>query len=153
MSSSKSGPTFASRKSTKNVVDEYGALSKNKNIPGQAHHLNQDAAYKKVIPTKKGVSSKLKGNAFKEIDSPHYNAHENMESFWNQYRRGGSNFGKTPTNLQYSKALVTSLKAAGKSKDEAMVLARAASKQRIKYGLLGGQEVPRIPGRVNQSKR
>ncbi|WP_285716872.1 hypothetical protein [Pelosinus sp. IPA-1] len=29
---------------------------------------------------------------------------------------------------------------------------RQAARQRIQHGLLGGDEVPRIPGRINQTK-
>jgi hypothetical protein len=99
------------------------------------------------------MSIKLAGNAFKDINSPHYNAHESLEKFWAQYRRGGSKYGEMPTNLEYTKAMVDSLKAAGYSQQEAMQIAREAIKQRIKYGLLGGEPVPRIPNRINQAKR
>jgi hypothetical protein len=95
------------------VTGAYGTLSKTSSIPGQAHHLNQDAAFKSVIPTNQGVSIKLEGNAFTEIGSPHFNAHASLDGFWNQFRRGGANFGEVPTNLQYSRALADSLRAAG----------------------------------------
>ena len=135
------------------VVDKYGILKKDKTIPGQAHHLNQDAAYREAIPTNEGLSTKLEGNAFKDVNSPHYNAHENLEQFWNQYRRGGTKYGEVPTNLEYTKAMVDSLKAAGYSQQQAMQIANKAIKQRIQYGLLGGEPVPRIPGKINQTKR
>jgi hypothetical protein len=104
---------------------------KNKTSPGQAHHLNQDAVYKGIIPNKDGVSTKLKGNAFKDVGTPHYNAHNNLEKFWDQYRKGGEKAGQRPTNFEYSKAPVDSMKASGKTQQEAMQLARAATKQRV----------------------
>ncbi|WP_158301673.1 RHS repeat-associated core domain-containing protein [Paenibacillus mesophilus] len=135
------------------VVDEYGILKKDTSIPGQAHHLNQDAAYRDVIPTNKGMSTKLEGNAFSEVGSPHYNAHESLEQFWNQYRRGGEKYGEVPTNLEYSKAMVDSLKAAGYPQEEAMQITAKAIEQRVEHGLLGGMPVPRIPSKINQSPR
>jgi RHS repeat-associated protein len=135
------------------VVDEYGILKKDTSIPGQAHHLNQDAAYRDVIPTNKGMSTKLEGNAFSEVGSPHYNAHESLEQFWNQYRRGGAKYGEVPTNLEYSKAMVDSLKDAGYTQQEAMQIAAKAIEQRVEHGLLGGMPVPRIPSKINQSPR
>ena len=63
------------------LVEPYRKLSKNKEIPGQAHHLNQNAAFKDVIPQNEGLSIKLEGNIRKDIGSPHYKAHESLEEF------------------------------------------------------------------------
>jgi RHS repeat-associated protein len=134
------------------VTGAYGTLSKNSSIPGQAHHLNQDAAFKSVIPTNQGVSIKLEGNAFSEIGSPHYNAHSSLEGFWNQFRRGGARSGEVPTNLQYSKALADSLRAAGLNPAQVQQALRASISQRVRAGQLGGLEIPRVPGRINQTK-
>ena len=41
------------------LVEAYKILRKNKAISGQAHHLNQNAAFKDVIPHKEGLSIKL----------------------------------------------------------------------------------------------
>lgn len=38
------------------------------------------------------------------------------------------------------------------SNQEALDITRQAARQRIQHGLLGGDEVPRIPGRINQTK-
>jgi hypothetical protein len=114
------------------------------------HHLNQDAAYRDVIPRKKGVSIELEGNAFTEPGTPHFEAHADMEQFWNQFRRGGARFGRLPTNLEYSRALQSSLRAAGLPEEEVRAAVRAATRQRVEYGLLGGDPVPRLPGRINQ---
>ena len=83
-------------------LGEYGVL---KDIlgGGQAHHLNQDAAFRDVIPSAKGMAIKLRGNAFTQVNSNHYKVHQSLEGFWDQYRRGGANFGKLPTNLEYTK--------------------------------------------------
>lgn len=62
-------------KDNSTVVDEYGILKNDKSISGQAHHLNQNAAYRDVIPPEKGVSVKLEGNAFTQPGTPHYDAH------------------------------------------------------------------------------
>ena len=58
-------------------IGPYSTLSKN-GKPGQAHHLNQQAAYKSVMGynSKTGVCVKLEGNIFEDIGSPHYKAHE-----------------------------------------------------------------------------
>ncbi|CAM3942209.1 RHS repeat-associated core domain-containing protein [Flavobacterium branchiophilum] len=125
-----------------------------KNITGggQSHHLNQNAAFKDVIPPNDGAAIKLEGNAFKDINSAHYKAHENMESFWDQYRKGGVLEGKKPTNLEYTKALKSSLKAAGLSDAQINKALRHAIKNRIKFGLLGGDKVPKIPRKIYQKK-
>jgi RHS repeat-associated protein len=133
------------------LVDAYGPLSMNQTIPGQAHHLNQDAAFKSVIPTNEGVSIKLEGNAFTEIGSPHFNAHANLEGFWNQFRHGGARYGEVPTNLEYSKALSGSLRAAGLSPAQVQQAVKASIGQRVGAGQLGGLEVPRVPRRINQA--
>lgn len=98
------------------------------------------------------MSVKLEGNAFTQPGTPHYDAHTSMESFWNQFRRDGERYGEMPTNLEYSKGLLDSLRNAGYSTEEALDLTRQAIKQRVEYGLYGGESVPRIPGRINQVK-
>lgn len=134
------------------IVDEYRVLARRTDIPGQAHHLNQDAAYGKVIPRERGVSTMLEGNAFTEVGSPHYEAHASLEQFWNQFRRGGARFGQRPTNTEYSGALGRSLRNAGLPEAEVQQAVRAAVRQRLDYGLLGGENVPRVPGRINQRR-
>jgi len=54
--------------------------------------------------------------------------------------------------LEYSKALKDSLKSAGFTEKEALNITQQATRQRVQYGLLGGEPVPRIPGRINQVK-
>lgn len=132
-------------------LGEYGVL---RDIlgGGQAHHLNQDAAFRDVIPSAKGMSIKLRGNAFTQKNSPHYKVHQSLEGFWDQYRRGGTKFGQVPTNLEYTKAVKDALKTTNLSPSQIQAATRAAIKQRVQYGLSGGEKVPRIPGRINQCK-
>ncbi|WP_197090656.1 RHS repeat-associated core domain-containing protein, partial [Yersinia aldovae] len=133
------------------ILGPHGTL-KNDARPGQSHHLNQDAAFRDVIPTNSGAAIKLEGNAFIQPGTPHYEAHKSLEQFWNQYRRGGALSGQRPTNLQYTQALKHSLESAGLSANQVNQAVRSSIQNRIQYGLLGGQKVPRIPGRINQVK-
>lgn len=61
------------------LIDSYKNLRKNKEVVGQAHHLNQDAAFRDVIPKNDGGAVKLEGNIRTQINSPHYNAHKSLE--------------------------------------------------------------------------
>lgn len=54
---------------------------------------------------------------------------------------------------EYTDAMVESLKSAGYSQEQALGIANKAVKQRLEYGLMDDDFVPRIPGRINQSKR
>ena len=67
-----------------------------------------------------------------------------QEEFWNKYR--GSDI--VPTNLEYSRALQQSLRSAGLLESQVRQAVRAAIRQRIDYGLLGGIPVPRVPGPI-----
>uniref|UniRef100_UPI00035F8047 RHS repeat-associated core domain-containing protein n=1 Tax=Pantoea sp. A4 TaxID=1225184 RepID=UPI00035F8047 len=133
------------------ILGLHGQL-KNDSRPGQSHHLNQDAAYRDIIPTNSGAAIKLEGNAFTEPGTSHYEAHKSLEVFWNQYRRGGLKQGQLPTNLQYTRALKTSLEAAGLPSSQVNVAVRYSIQNRLNHGALGGMNVPRIPGRINQVK-
>lgn len=123
------------------VIDAYNTLSKNAQIPGQAHHLNQAAAFGDVIQRSTGQSIKLEGNILTDAGAPHTLAHQSLELFWNQFRGGAS----VPTNLHYSRALQDSLRAAGLSDTQVQQAVRAATRERVQNGLLGGMEVPRVP--------
>ncbi|VTS07938.1 Uncharacterized protein OS=Clostridium clariflavum (strain DSM 19732 / NBRC 101661 / EBR45) GN=Clocl_3206 PE=4 SV=1 [Tuwongella immobilis] len=130
----------------------YSTLTKELEGTGQqAHHLNQNAVYRDIIPENEGLSVGLRGNAFTEVGSPHYNAHRSLEGFWNQFRRGGARFGQTPTNAEYGAALEASLRAGGLSPADAATVAAQAAQQRAAYGLAPTAPVPRIPGRINQT--
>jgi hypothetical protein len=81
-----------------------------------------------------------------------FEAHASLERFWNQFRRGGARYGQLPTSLEYTRALQQSLRDAGLAEHQVFIAVRAAVRQRIEYGLLGGQPVPRLPGRINQRR-
>ena len=134
------------------IIEPYGTLRRNTEIPGQAHHLNQDAAFREVIPHADGMSVKLQGNAFPEIGSPHFNPHANLEAFWNQFRRGGARYGEVPTNLEYSRGLADSLRAADLTPVQVQQALRASIRQRIGAGQLGGLQIPRVPRRMPQAR-
>jgi len=124
------------------VIDEYAVLARNTTIPGQAHHLNQAAAYGEVIPVRQGMAIKLQGNIFTDVGAPHTLAHGYLESnFWNLYR----DVGIAPTNLQYTQALQQSLRAAGLPEAQVQQAVRAAIRERVNFGVLGGRPVPNVP--------
>ncbi|WP_201785422.1 hypothetical protein, partial [Pantoea ananatis] len=131
-----------------------GPHGKLKNDPrlGQSHHLNQDAAYRDLIARDSGAAIKLQGNAFTEPGTPHCEAHKSLENFWNRYRKGGELYREVPTNLQYTQALKHSLDSTGMSPEQVKAAVKYSIQNRIEHGALGGQNVPRIPGRINQVK-
>lgn len=126
------------------VIDTYSNLSHRTDLPGQAHHLNQFAAYRDVIDSLDAVTIKLEGNIFTDARAPHTLAHRSLEGFWDQYR--GTR--KTPTNLEYTRALQQSLRDAGLPDHQVQQAVRAAVRERVQYGLLGGDEVPRLPNPI-----
>nr|WP_257155265.1 type IV secretion protein Rhs [Bacillus cereus] len=134
------------------LIDSYKNLRKNKEISGQAHHLNQDAAFRDYIPRNDGLSVKLEGNIFKDIDSPHYNAHKSLEDFWNIYRKNGDLAGLKPNLTDYNNALRDSLINVGLSEAQVNKAVSEAIKQQINAGLFADDFVPRIPGRINLPK-
>ncbi|MFL1663952.1 type IV secretion protein Rhs [Bacillus cereus] len=134
------------------LIDSYKNLRKNKEISGQAHHLNQDAAFRDYIPRNDGLSVKLEGNIFKDIDSPHYNAHKSLEDFWNIYRKNGDLAGLKPNLTDYNNALRDSLINVGLSEAQVNKAVSEAIKQQINAGFLADDFVPRIPGRINLPK-
>jgi len=124
------------------VIDRYASLRES-TLPGQAHHLNQAAALIETLyPSKKVASIKLQGNIVCDVGAPHTLAHRG------QWRASGvSTVAPTivPTNLRYTQALQQSLRAAGLSEAQVQQAVQAAIRERVRYGLLGGNEVPRIP--------
>jgi RHS repeat-associated protein len=119
----------------------------------QANHLNQNAVFKSVIPKAEGASNAMKGNAFTETGTPHYEFHRSLESFWDRFRNGGASFGRTPTNGEYGQAVETALRDGGLSNSQAARVANYAREQRISYGLLETDSVLNIPRRINQTGR
>jgi len=134
------------------LIEQYQTLRKNKNIEGQAHHLNQDAIFRDVIARKLGVSIKLAGNIMVDTNSPHYNAHVIMEDFLDQYRIGGELYGEKPTIAEYNVTLYNSLIGAGLSVKQATIAVQVAMEQQRQYGLSENSLIPRIPKRINMRK-
>ncbi len=131
------------------TASPYGDLSGTLPEGFQANHLNQNAVYRAIIPQNEGLAVGVRGDAFAEPGTPHYNFHQSMEQFWEQYRTGALR-GLRPTNSEYSQALVEALQAGSYSPTQAADLAAQAAAQRAAYGLPEAAPVPRIPGRINQ---
>ena len=117
----------------------------------QSNHLNQDAAFRDKIPSSEGAANAMRGNAFTEAGSPHYEFHKSLEGFWDQYRKGGALEGMVPTVGQYDSALRSALGSSGYNGAEINNLADLAAANRAQYGLSNSDLVPRVPGRINQS--
>jgi hypothetical protein len=131
------------------ALGPYGNLSGT--VPGyQAHHLNQNAVYKASIPPAQGLSILLRGNAFTDRGSPHYEAHASLEGWWDAYRSGGSLDRQLPTNAEYGNALKQSLIDGGMSPADARRYAEGARQQRLAAGQADEAAVPRLPRRINQ---
>jgi hypothetical protein len=130
----------------------YGQLTRRLPEGFQAHHLNQNAAFRKVIAAEDGIAVGMRGNAISQPGTPHYDFHQSLESFWSPYRPNGELFGKKPTNAMYGEAVQRALEAAGLSPEEASYLAGRAREQRVKYGLAESAEVPHVPSRMNQGR-
>jgi RHS repeat-associated protein len=120
-------------------------------VPGlQANHINQNAAFGSVIPGSKGAAVGMRGNAFTEIGSPHYEFHRSLESFWDNFRPGGTRYGSRPTCGEYDTAVREALASSGFDSGTVSALADFAATNRSDYGLLDNSLVPRVPGRINQ---
>ncbi|WP_158253798.1 LysM peptidoglycan-binding domain-containing protein [Chromobacterium alticapitis] len=117
----------------------------------QAHHLNQNAAFNSVIPKDEGFSIGIRGNAFTEAGTPHYDFHSSLERFWDSYRKGGDLFGEVPTNAQYGDAVTQALRDSGLSESEAQRLSDLAKQNRHAFGLRPEASVPRVPRKIYQS--
>jgi len=143
-------------KATENTAirtSQYGTLTDELVGSGfQANHLNQNAAFKSIIPEEEGLAVGMRGNAFSEVGSPHYNFHMSMEEFWTPYRKGGNLFGQLPTNEQYGVALQQALIRSGYTPEQAAILAQQAADQRAAFQLVPSAHVPRIPGRLPQKR-
>ncbi|MEG0564442.1 hypothetical protein, partial [Anaerorhabdus sp.] len=131
------------------LIDSYKHLRNNPEVTGQAHHLNQDAVFKNLIPKNEGMSVELKGSVLQDVGSQHYNAHKSLEAFWNKYRTKGILYGEVPTITEYNSALYQSLMAAGFSEVQAQKAVQSAINQQLQHGLKNDTFVPRIPGKIN----
>ena len=132
-------------------VGSYKDLRKQKGKSNrQVHHLNQDAAFRSKIKKKDGLSINLEGHALRDTESSHYKAHESMERFWNQYRKGGIKEGGKVRVSDYNVALYQSLQYAGMSKMNAAYATTRAIGQQKKNKV--GVYVPRVPGKMRQKR-
>jgi RHS repeat-associated protein len=132
-------------------IAPYGTLTDELAGTGlQANHLNQQAVFGSIIPEDEGLAVAMRGNAFTDIGSPHFDFHLSLEEFWAPFRRGGSLFGQLPTNAEYSAALETALIRSGYTPAQAASIAEQAEAQRASFGLFLSLPVPRIPGRLPQ---
>jgi len=123
-------------------IAPYGELAQDASVLGQAHHLNQAAAFSDVIPYNEGLSIKLRGNILTQPGSPHNLAHVYLEDkFWQPFRDAGV----APTNLQYTRAMQQSLRISGLPEAHVQQAVRAAIRERVGFGLLGGNPVPKVP--------
>jgi RHS repeat-associated protein len=122
-------------------------------VPGlQANHINQNAAFESVIPRAKGAAVGMRGNAITDIGSPHYEFHKSLESWWDQFRKGGARHGEFPTCGEYDTAVREALERSGFDGGDVSALADFAAANRRDYGLVDSSLVPNIPGRLNQKK-
>jgi len=127
---------------TTDLVNRYGSLTGK--YPGlQAHHLNQNAAFKSVISRNDGISVVLYGNICDQKDSPHSRFHQATEAFWNHYREGGDRFEEPIKVSDYLDAVQAALRDCGFSLAEARGLRKLAAAQLGTLTL-----VPRLPGTI-----
>jgi hypothetical protein len=130
----------------------YGQLKRKLPSGFQAHHLNQDAAFRDAIPTGDGIAVGMRGNAITGPGTPHHAFHQSLEEFWAPYRPGRELFGRKPTNAMYGEAVRQALQAGGLSPEEAAYLAGRAAEQRARYGLSESAAVPKVPARMGQAR-
>jgi len=130
----------------------YGQVQGNLPRGVQANHLNQDAAFRNVIPREQGAAVGLRGNAITEVGSPHYKFHRSLEGFWEQFRKGGTRFGEVPTIREYNVALGEALKASGLTHRQSKLFTDLARFNQKRFGLTESDLVPRLPGRMGQKK-
>jgi len=126
----------------------------------QANHLNQSGAYKLILRKAAGCIE-LSGNAL-VTGTEHNQFHASLETFWAQYRKGGSKFGHPVTNKEYLQALRTALGAVKDAATGAQKIAKQeiedlvafAEKEQKGYGYfdgLGGR-APQVPDPLNLKK-
>ena len=131
----------------------YGELAGTLDKGFQRHHMNQNAAFNSVIPKDEGFAIGIRGNAFTELGTPHYEFHRSLENFWDSYRKGGDLFGEVPTNSQYGDAIEQALNEVGINGLETQRLSDLANTNRELYGLMPEDIIPRIPRKIYQSGR
>jgi hypothetical protein len=130
------------------ITGPYGSVSGRLPSGWQAHHVNQNAVFRDIVPRKSGFSVGLRGNIFSEPGTPHYDFHRSMEDFWDQVRKGGSRRNETPTIAEYHQAAQRAFVAAGLPPEQASGLVAQAARDLTNRGVSLSAEVPRIPGGI-----
>jgi hypothetical protein len=126
------------------MVLQYGRLNRpNSRLFIQSHHINQDAAYGRVIPHSAGLAVAMPGNT---PTAPHNIYHREMNRFWAPYQSGGASFGQSPTNQDFLNASGRAFVTAGFTRTQAGYITARAAQQQREYGLLPSASVPRVPG-------
>jgi RHS repeat-associated protein len=132
-------------------VRPFGELSGTLPPGEQAHHSNQNGAFASEVPRNEGASIPMRGDAMNEPRTSHYEAHSELERFWDQFREGGPRPGEAPTIQEYSAANYNALRQAGYSASEARQIADAGLRDLSARGFQPSDAVPRVPNRFNQA--
>ncbi len=122
----------------------YGSAASPRPTGMQAHHLNQNAAFKSVVPHSQGQTMLVEGSAFVE-GTQHNVIHGVTDQFWAPYQPTGPLAGLRPTNLQYLNALRAAMQQAGMSFWEAEAAVVVAAEEMAAAGLSATAPVPRVP--------
>lgn len=129
-------------------------------LPGQMHHVNQDAAFYEKIPTRLAQTIQVFGEVFGDSVNPnstHYRLHQYMErGFWDQFREAGPSRGipegvrveDTPTVHEYNIGLYRSARYAGFNHNQSLDIVRITIRNQLRYGLRPNDLVPNVPGRI-----
>ncbi|HLH96325.1 MAG TPA: hypothetical protein VKW08_14520 [Xanthobacteraceae bacterium] len=128
------------------ITGPYGEL-KGTLPPGwQANHINQSAAFKKLVPHDEGFSVAMRGDVITEPGTPHHIFHRFLEDFWDQFREEvGSRYGEKPTINEYHQAAKQALITSGFTPEQASYLVEQAANQLTSKGVSLSDKVPEIP--------
>lgn len=129
---------------------------------GQAHHLNQSPILGGTVPYGDGITTPLRGDAFRDVRSEHFLTHRGTESFFDIYRPARSPraryprpdgwlVGERPTFSQFNRAFYNALQAAGVPPDRALRIVQGAIAEQLRAGFRGADLLPDIPLRIGQS--
>jgi len=127
------------------LTGTYGEL-KGTLPPGyQANHINQYAAFKKILSRNDGFSVGMRGDIITEPGTPHYKFHRSLEEFWDQFRDDGSRREEMPTIAEYHQATQKALVASGFTPEQASYLVEKAANDFTSKGISLSEQVPEIP--------
>lgn len=115
------------------IVDTYNNFHNDdvlKEIPGEAHHTFQNAAFEDVIDKGEGLCTKMEGDLMKSPPgTPHYKFHEYMENWWDQFRLGGERYRDVPTVQEYAEAAENAYRYAGLDPADAHYVVECSKEQ------------------------